>query len=350
MVASLDFRVPPVASYPACLADINYAIRWFKTQATALGSRPDLVGVMGTSSGAHLAMLGAMRPRDARYAAIPLAAGMPAVDATVRAAVLCWPVIDPLGRYHYAKALKASGQPYPEVVDRVLLSDQSAHGKALAKASVRAQSAENAGAEPSLYIRSRTRRSSASPPLPLRGGYRKAGGEVSWSCTTPSPGSQKDLDAVGQAAIGGSSGRHSALVAGRWRSMTSVQEPVCTLDVVVHDADGDGIGASRASTAASNPHGSAYGLLRSLLPSPTANATPSRLLLCATQARSWRFREFMNHCTACCGDRGPRGHHPHRHRGSVRARELAPPTGLVLWCRERPRIRERVCSGLQRST
>jgi hypothetical protein len=29
-------------------------------------------------------------------------------------------VIDPLGRYRYAKGLKASGQPYPEVVDRVL--------------------------------------------------------------------------------------------------------------------------------------------------------------------------------------------------------------------------------------
>jgi acetyl esterase/lipase len=75
---------------------------------------------MGTSSGAQQAMLAAMRPRDPRYAAIPLPAGSPAVDALVQAVVLCWPVIDPLGRYQYAKALKASGQPYPEVVDRVL--------------------------------------------------------------------------------------------------------------------------------------------------------------------------------------------------------------------------------------
>ena len=29
---------------------------------------------------------------------------VPAMDATVRAVVLCWPVIDPLGRYEYAKA------------------------------------------------------------------------------------------------------------------------------------------------------------------------------------------------------------------------------------------------------
>jgi len=50
----------------------------------------------------------------------PAAGGSPAVDASVRAVVLCWPVIDPLGRYRYAKKLKESGQPYPEVVDRVL--------------------------------------------------------------------------------------------------------------------------------------------------------------------------------------------------------------------------------------
>ena len=61
-----------------------------------------------------------MRPADARYAAIQLPAGSPAVDATVRCVVLCWPVIDPLGRFHYAKKLKAAGPPYPDVVDRVL--------------------------------------------------------------------------------------------------------------------------------------------------------------------------------------------------------------------------------------
>src|SRR5499426_3660426 len=120
IVAALDFRVPPVASYPASLADINYGIRWFKTQAASLGSRPDLVGSMGASSGSHQAVLAGMRPRDPRYSAIPLPAGSPAVDATVRCVVALWPVIDPLGRYTYAKKLKAAGSPYPEVVDRVL--------------------------------------------------------------------------------------------------------------------------------------------------------------------------------------------------------------------------------------
>src|SRR5213594_877982 len=81
VVAALDFRVPPVAPYPASLADINYGIRWFKTQAAQFGSRPDLVGSLGTSSGSHQAVLAAMRPRDLRYSAIPLPAGSAAVDA-----------------------------------------------------------------------------------------------------------------------------------------------------------------------------------------------------------------------------------------------------------------------------
>jgi acetyl esterase/lipase len=99
------------------VADIHYAIRWLKTRAASLGGRADRVGVLGVSSGAHQGMLLAMRPRDARYASIPLAGG---ADGTVGCVVMCWPVIDPLSRYRYAKALKAKGQPYPEVVDRVL--------------------------------------------------------------------------------------------------------------------------------------------------------------------------------------------------------------------------------------
>ena len=33
VVAALDFRMPPDAPYPGSVADINYAIRWFKSQA-----------------------------------------------------------------------------------------------------------------------------------------------------------------------------------------------------------------------------------------------------------------------------------------------------------------------------
>jgi acetyl esterase/lipase len=102
VVVSLDFRMPPQAGYPASLADINYAIRWCKSRARELRVDPNRTGILGFSSGGHQAMLTAMRPDDPRYSALPLAGA--GVDASVRAAILCWPVIDPLGRYEYAKA------------------------------------------------------------------------------------------------------------------------------------------------------------------------------------------------------------------------------------------------------
>ena len=74
IVAALDFRVPPVAPYPASLADIHCGIRWCKAQAPAWNGRPDRIGAMGTSSGAHQAMLLGMRPRDPRYSALSLPA------------------------------------------------------------------------------------------------------------------------------------------------------------------------------------------------------------------------------------------------------------------------------------
>jgi acetyl esterase len=62
-----------------------------------------------------------MRPTDARYVEIsrPETTG---IDATVGCVVLCWPVIDPLGRYLYAKEAVAAGGDYPENLPRVLPS------------------------------------------------------------------------------------------------------------------------------------------------------------------------------------------------------------------------------------
>jgi acetyl esterase len=104
---ALDFRSGSTDPYPASVQDINYAVRWAKLNARDLKTRPDLVGLSGQSSGGHLAMLVAMRPNDARYAAIALPAGSPAQDASVRCVVMSWPVINPLGRYRHAKRVQA---------------------------------------------------------------------------------------------------------------------------------------------------------------------------------------------------------------------------------------------------
>jgi acetyl esterase/lipase len=96
VVAALEFRNPPDATYPGSVADMNYGVRWLKSEAGRFATRPELVGSMGTSSGGHLVVLNGLKPQDPRYAAIPLAGGF---DARVPYVVTLWPVICPLGRH-----------------------------------------------------------------------------------------------------------------------------------------------------------------------------------------------------------------------------------------------------------
>ena len=102
VVAAIDFRSSGEAPYPAALQDINYAIRWLKAHAGELNATSAAFAGMGYSSGGHLLMLGAMRPRDPRYAALPLAEA-PEQDASLAYAIMGWPVIDPLARYEMAR-------------------------------------------------------------------------------------------------------------------------------------------------------------------------------------------------------------------------------------------------------
>ncbi|HLH21376.1 MAG TPA: alpha/beta hydrolase [Chloroflexota bacterium] len=103
LVVSINFRMGGTDPYPSSLADINYATRWLKHHAADFHADPATVGGLGISSGGHLIMLSAMRPRDPRYAALPLpqAAGR---DATLAYVISLWGVLDPLGRYRMAEA------------------------------------------------------------------------------------------------------------------------------------------------------------------------------------------------------------------------------------------------------
>jgi acetyl esterase len=183
VVAALDFRQPPEAAYPGSMQDINYAVRWFKANAARFKIRPDRVALMGSSSGAHQAMLAAMRPADPRYAALPLPAGSPAMDARVQAAVLCWPVIDPLGRYQYARKLKEGGKPYPDVVDRVLPGhDQywmTEANMAEGNPVMALERGERAELPPAIYIQGDKDMAHPRPHLDrFVAQYRKAGGHL----------------------------------------------------------------------------------------------------------------------------------------------------------------------------
>jgi acetyl esterase len=112
---ALDFRSGNTDPYPASVQDINYAVRWTKHNARELKTAPNLVGLSGQSSGGHLAMLIAMRPKDKRYGAIPLPGGAQQ-DASVACVIMSWPVINPLSRYRHAKRGLARGEEWPKSI------------------------------------------------------------------------------------------------------------------------------------------------------------------------------------------------------------------------------------------
>jgi len=100
VVLAVDFRMPPEARYPAAAQDVHAAIRWLKQHAAEIKTRPDLVGIVGSSSGGQTAMLCALRPHDAVFAAEANAGA----DGSVAFAVGCWPIVDPIARYRMAQA------------------------------------------------------------------------------------------------------------------------------------------------------------------------------------------------------------------------------------------------------
>ena len=183
IVAALDFRVPPVAGYPGSLADIHYGIRWCKTQAAAWNGRPDSIGAMGTSSGAHQAMLVGMRPNDPRYASLPMSNGATEVDGTVGCVILVSPVIDPLGRYLYAKGLRPGLTPPAGMAERIPPAHESYWGteEAMAEAAPNRMLArgERTTLPPTLCM-ARTYEEAHPRPdlLEFIEEYRKAGGQI----------------------------------------------------------------------------------------------------------------------------------------------------------------------------
>lgn len=110
VVISIDFRQGADHPHPAASADVTAAVRWTRLNADALGVDPDRIGLIGSSSGGHLAMLAALRPNADAHLGTPLAmldapdgaAVHDDVDASVDYVVALWPVSDPQARFRYA--------------------------------------------------------------------------------------------------------------------------------------------------------------------------------------------------------------------------------------------------------
>jgi acetyl esterase/lipase len=62
---SIDYRLVPKHIFPAQIEDSKCAVRWLRANAATFHVDPDRIGVVGSSAGAHLAMLlGAMDSSD----------------------------------------------------------------------------------------------------------------------------------------------------------------------------------------------------------------------------------------------------------------------------------------------
>jgi acetyl esterase/lipase len=90
VVVALDFRQGPAHRHPAAVRDVVAGVRWVQTRAETLGVTADDVGLVGGSSGGHLAMLAAVCP--GRFGC---------ADARVAYALPLWAIVDPIGRYRY---------------------------------------------------------------------------------------------------------------------------------------------------------------------------------------------------------------------------------------------------------
>ena len=104
LVVAIDMTLAGEAPYPANVLDANYGIRWLKSKAAGWNGDGSSLGVLGSSSGGHIAELLAMRPRDARYNSIPLAGAN--VDASIAYVATRSPISDPFTRWQQAEKMK----------------------------------------------------------------------------------------------------------------------------------------------------------------------------------------------------------------------------------------------------
>jgi len=107
VVLSLDFRCGPDFKHPAASRDVAAGIRYARSNAAELGIDRGDIGLIGSSSGGHLALLTAIRPDAAEHQGVPVAQPdgqfVPSrVTAQVSYVVALWPVSNPLQRYRYA--------------------------------------------------------------------------------------------------------------------------------------------------------------------------------------------------------------------------------------------------------
>ena len=102
LVVAIDMTLAGEAPYPANVQDASYGVRWVKSKAREWRGDGASFGLLGSSSGGHIAELIAMRPRHPLYNTIPLQG----FDDTVAYVATRSPISNPYTRWQQAEKLK----------------------------------------------------------------------------------------------------------------------------------------------------------------------------------------------------------------------------------------------------
>jgi len=101
LVVAIDLTLAGEAPYPASVQDASYGVRWLKATAGQWHGDTTKLGLLGSSSGGHVAQLIAMRPGSPAYNAI----AFPGNDTVAYVATRS-PISDPHARWQQAEQMK----------------------------------------------------------------------------------------------------------------------------------------------------------------------------------------------------------------------------------------------------
>jgi acetyl esterase/lipase len=85
---SAEYRLNGESLWPAQIHDVKAAIRWTRGNAASLGIHPDRIAGLGSSAGAHLALMAAGTPGDPRFEGD---GGNPGVSSALQAVIAIYP-------------------------------------------------------------------------------------------------------------------------------------------------------------------------------------------------------------------------------------------------------------------
>lgn len=101
-VLAIDFRQGPDFQHPLGSRDVVSAVRYLRENAKRLSIDTTQAGLIGSSSGGHLALLAGLKPNAEMHAERSTKREEPA-ETGVNYVIALWPVSDPYYRYQYAK-------------------------------------------------------------------------------------------------------------------------------------------------------------------------------------------------------------------------------------------------------